>query len=155
MDPTITTADAPEHARTTGRRRRRQAAGLALAVGLTLALAACGDDDDGGDNAASDNETTTTTAADQGDQGGGGGGEAVSYEVSSLQYHDVTAPSGGTVDIDNTSGVSHTFTSDNDAFDEVDYGPDETATVDVPSEPGEYPFHCEIHANMQATLTVD
>jgi plastocyanin len=25
----------------------------------------------------------------------------------------------------------------------------------VPSEPGDYPFHCNIHANMKATLTVD
>jgi len=25
----------------------------------------------------------------------------------------------------------------------------------VPTEPGEYPFHCEIHSSMHATLTVE
>lgn len=118
------------------RTRRRLALGLGIA--LALALGACGDDDDG--DAATDAEPAD--------------GDAVSYEVDEISYSDVTAPAGGTIEINNTSGLPHTFTADDDSFD-VDYGPDETASVPVPDEPGEYPFHCEIHPQMTATLTVE
>jgi plastocyanin len=127
-----------------------------IVVGVTLgsiAAVGCSGDDD--DDAASD----TTEAADDGagatdDAGGAAGGAAVAYTVDAIQYDDVSAPAGGTIEIENTSGAPHTFTADDGAFD-VSYGPDEAATVDVPAEPGEYAFHCSIHASMQATLTVE
>jgi plastocyanin len=119
----------------------RRAAAAFAAVALLAGLGACGDDDD---DASSDGEST--------DQGTGGSADAT-LEVDSLSYSDVSAPAEGTLEIDNTSGAAHTFTADDGSFD-VDYGPDETVDVDVPSEAGEYPFHCEIHSNMQATLTV-
>lgn len=152
MDATITTTRA---------RRGRRLAALGLVAGLALALAACGDDDD--DDAATagdDSEETTTTesgaASDPygGGGSGGGGGDGVAYEVTELSYSDATAPAGGSLDIENTSGAPHTFTADDGSFD-VSYGPDEAATVDVPAEAGEYPFHCEIHSSMAATLTVE
>jgi plastocyanin len=136
-----------------------------------MALAACGDDDDdsatgdttadtGGGDPYGDNGTETTapagggdTTGDTADAGGGGGGGQVSYQVSSIDYSDVTAPAGGTIAIENTSGAPHTFTADDGAFD-VEYGADQPGTVDVPAEPGSYPFHCEIHPSMTATLTV-
>jgi plastocyanin len=134
---------------------------LGMVAGLGLALTACGDDDD--DSASSGGGATTTEneANEYGDNGGStttagqssGAGDAT-LEVSSLQYSDVSAPAGGTLEIDNTSGAPHTFTSDNDAFDSVDVASDGTTDVQVPSEPGEYPFHCEIHSSMEATLTV-
>jgi plastocyanin len=49
--------------------------------------------------------------------------------------------------------VGHTFTADDGAFDES-YVADESISVDVPDEPGDYPFHCEIHSSMTGTLTV-
>jgi plastocyanin len=157
MDATITT--------TRGRRVRRLV-GLGLVAGLTIALVACGDDDD--DDAATSgegSEETTTTASggasDPYGEGGSGdesGGEAgagdVAYPVTELSYADVSAPGGGTIAIENTSGAPHTFTADDGAFD-VPFGAEEGATVDVPAEAGEYPFHCEIHSSMAATLTVE
>lgn len=77
----------------------------------------------------------------------------MTLEVTDLSYSDVTAPAGGTIEITNTSGTSHTFTADDGSFD-VDYGADESTSVQAPTEPGEYPFHCDIHGSMHATLTV-
>jgi plastocyanin len=83
-----------------------------------------------------------------------GGGTARPILVDSISYSDGTAPAGGTLEIDNTSGVAHTFAADDGSF-EVSYGSDETVDVDMPTEPGDYRFHCKIHASMTATLTVD
>ena len=121
-----------------------------MAVGVTLGslgAVGCGDDDD---DAAPTTEETTPA-----DPGGvpGGGASDVAYTVESAQYGDVAAPAGGTIAIQNLSGTPHTFTADDGSFD-VSYGAAENATVDVPDEPGDYAFHCTIHASMQATLTV-
>jgi plastocyanin len=124
------------------RRVRWAAAPLAAALVLALGLAACGGDDD-------DDATSDTTAADTGGSAGG-----ATLKVTEIQYSDVSAPAGGKLTIENTSGAAHTFTADDGEFD-VSYGADETVEVDVPAEPGEYPFHCEIHPSMTATLTAE
>jgi len=142
----------------------RKLLALGMVAGLGLAVAACGDDDD--DTASSgDSETTETTEAGGGDPYGngatttagessGGGGDAT-LAVTGIEYSDASAPAGGSLAIENSSGAPHTFTSDDDAFESVDVPSDNSATAQVPSEPGEYPFHCEIHPSMQATLTVE
>lgn len=118
---------------------RRRLVRVLVAGGLALALGACGDDDDSSGDATSG--------------GDGGTGGAVPLEVTSASdYDDVTAPAGGVIEITNSSGVGHTFTTDDEAID-VSYGADETVDIDVPDEPGEYPFHCEIHPSMTGTLT--
>lgn len=120
-----------------------------LAAGFVVAgvgLAGCGDDDD--DSDAGGTETTAPS-----DDEGTASGEAVPYTVAGFEYTDIEAPAGGTIEIENTSDASHTFTADDTAFD-VSFGAGETATVDVPTEPGEYPFHCNNHASMTATLVV-
>ncbi|HKH06632.1 MAG TPA: cupredoxin domain-containing protein [Acidimicrobiales bacterium] len=151
------------------RRRRRAVTALAVAATLALALAACGGDDD--DAAATDDDTAETTSGDAAaapaDDGYGtrapaedsedaaaAGGDAVPYEVTGIEYSDVSAPAGGTIEITNSSGAPHTFTADDGAFD-VSYDAGESATVEVPAEPGEYGFHCEVHSSMQATVTVE
>jgi plastocyanin len=116
----------------------RRSVVVVAALGLLAGLAACGDDDSSSDGGSSD----------------GSGSADATLEVDSIAYSDVTAPAGGTLEIDNTNGVNHTFTADDGSFD-VAYDAGETVDVDVPSEPGDYPFHCEIHASMKATLTVD
>ena len=128
-------------------RARRVAAALAGA-GILMSLAACGDDDDDDTSAG----TTGTTQAD--DNGGGGGGEGT-LDVTEFKFDDVTASAGSTLAIKNESGAAHTFTADDGGgFDEA-LPNGETTDVKVPDEPGEYPFHCEIHPSMKATLTVN
>jgi len=116
----------------------RLTAGLA-ALALALTLGACGDDDD---DSASD-----TTAGDDSSASG-------ELDVTELAFDDVTAPAGGTFDAVNSSGTAHTVTADDGEFDD-DLPDGDTVTVDVPSEPGEYGFHCEIHPSMTATLTAE
>jgi plastocyanin len=119
-------------------RRRWPVVVTAPVLVLAAATAACGDDDDGG--AAGD---------------GSPGGDGATLEITSLDYSDVSAPAGGTLEIVNSSGAPHTFTADDGSFDVSDIGDGDTVTADVPDEPGEYPFHCEIHPSMTATLTAE
>jgi plastocyanin len=125
-------------------RARRVAAGLSIAA-ILMSAAACGDDDD--DTSAG---TTGTTQAES--NGGGGGGEG-SLDVTEFKFDDVTAAAGGTLAVKNESGAGHTITADDGSFDET-LPNGETVDVQVPDEPGEYPFHCTIHPSMKATLTV-
>ena len=157
---------APMTARPSPRRCRRcVVAAAAVAVIGALVLAACGDDSN-----AAQGDTTTAPAAGPATTGsgpdettgttvgtGGTAGPArdtVRYEVAAIEYEDVTAPAGGTIEVTNTSQAAHTFTTDDRSID-VAYAVDQPATVRVPTEPGEYPFHCDIHPGMEATLTVD
>jgi plastocyanin len=124
--------------------RARRLAAAALAAGLVLALGACGDDDD---------DAADTTEEDSPSAGTGGGGDAT-LEVSEFDFEDVSAPAGGTLAVTNSSGGPHTITADDGGFDE-ELPDGETVDVAVPAEPGDYPFHCEIHPSMTATLTVE
>ncbi len=128
------------------RRRWWMLAAALVAVTLVTATAACGDDDD--------DSSSDTTAADESSDGGGTGAADATLDVTEFQYTDVTVPAGGTLEVVNTSGGAHTFTADDGAFDD-ELGDGQTITVDVPTEPGEYPYHCEIHPSMVATLTAE
>lgn len=140
--------------------RLRRAAALAAAAVLALGVAACGDDDD--DVSASGGDATTTTAAadtgsddlypsgDRGGEAAAGTVEAVDFEFTSTSV----AP-GSEVTFKNSGEAPHTMTADDGAFDSERVDPGGTATVTAPAEPGDYPFHCEIHPDMKATLTVE
>jgi plastocyanin len=123
-------------------RARRVAAALAIA-GILVGVAACGDDDD--------DDSAGTTATTQAENSNGGGGATL--DVTEFKFEDVTADAGSTLTVTNDSGAAHTFTADDGSFDE-ELPDGESVDVQVPDEPGEYPFHCEIHPSMKATLTV-
>jgi plastocyanin len=129
-----------------GEARRSRRTGVLVATGLAavaLLLGACGDDDD------SDSSSDTTESSDA----GSGAGEGT-LDVTSFDFSDVSAPAGGTLEVINESGGAHTVTADDGEFD-VELPDGETVEVPVPSEPGEYGFHCEIHPSMTATLTAE
>jgi plastocyanin len=145
MTTSIDQASTTERTSDGSRRRARRAAVVALpaVLALALGLAACGgDDDDASDDTANAAEGEGTSA----------GGDA--YEITDIAYTDVTASAGGSLAIANSSGAPHTFTADDGSFD-VSIDADGEASVDVPAEPGDYPFHCEIHPSMEATLTAE
>jgi plastocyanin len=61
---------------------------------------------------------------------------------------------GATVNIKNNDPFTHTVTSDDGTSFNVSVDGGKTATITAPSKPGAYKFHCNIHSNMHATLTV-
>ena len=61
---------------------------------------------------------------------------------------------GATVNIKNNDPFTHTVTSDDGTSFNVSVDAGKTATITAPSKPGAYKFHCNIHSNMHATLTV-
>ena len=147
----------------------RRLVGLGLVAAVGLSLTACGgddDDEDAGDAATEQGDSSDSgsdpygddSGADSGDSGDSGAsdpaGDTGEYQITAIEYTDATAAAGSTLEIVDSSGAAHTFTADDGAFDEPVPG-DGTASVAVPTEPGDYPFHCEIHASMQATLTVE
>jgi plastocyanin len=117
-----------------------------LAAGsLTLGAAACSDDDDAG------SDTTDTTAAET--DGAPAAGTIVAADFS---LTDLTVAPGEEIVLDNTGSAPHTATADDGAFDTGQVsGGDTSDPVAAPDEPGSYAFHCEVHPNMTATLTVE
>lgn len=135
---------------------RRRLLGAALVVTAAAAFAACGDDDDPPRD--SPNEDAVTPDEDGEVDPGSVDGEfddAVQVEITGTQYEDVTVPAGGWIEIVNSTGENHTFTADEDDAFNWEIGPDEGAFVPAPEESGEYPFHCENHDGMAATLVVE
>lgn len=140
------------------RRRTTRALALVAAALLALGLAACGDDDDDAAGTTGD-EPTTTEAEDTGDDVMGeddmmGDEATVVAQDFAFTVPDSVAP-GATVTFDNQDGAPHTMTADEgDAFDSGRVSGGSQGEVTAPADPGAYAFHCEVHPNMTATLTV-
>ena len=136
--------------------RMRRGRVVVLAVVL-LAGAACGGDDD--DDAAGDDTTTTTAAADstttteatEATDGGEAGGRIV---IEGFAFSGLEVVAGEPATVTNNDNSTHTFTSDDGAFDSGEVGAGDTVDLEVPDEPGEYAVHCEIHSTMKGVLTV-
>lgn len=137
-----------------GRRSARWAA--ALTALLLLGLTACGSD--GEDAEAGGGATTTTTTAPSGDDGYGGGGgtsDETFIEAKDFSLTSITVAAGAAVKVENSGSATHTVTADDGAFDSGKVAGGASGSLTAPTEPGEYPFHCEIHPAMTATLTVE
>ena len=115
---------------------------------LGLGLAACGGDDD-------DDASGSATEADAGDDAGSGATADVAVRIEGFAFEDIgPVAAGATFAVENADSATHTFTADDGAFNES-VGGGETITVTAPSEPGEYPYRCEIHTSMTGTLVVE
>jgi plastocyanin len=127
-------------------RLARLAAGALLVVGPLAA--ACSDDDEGS-TPSTDDAATGDTSGDE-----TGGDAQPDLTITRLAYEDLTVDAGQEVVVQNDGAAPHTFTADGGQFDSGTISPGDAGSVTAPDEPGDYPFHCEIHASMQATMTV-
>jgi plastocyanin len=66
----------------------------------------------------------------------------------------ITVPPGSQIAIKNDDSVEHSVTSDTADKFSVDIDGNEQGTLTVPTEPGEYAFHCKYHPSMHGTLIV-
>jgi plastocyanin len=65
----------------------------------------------------------------------------------------LTVSAGQQVNVMNSDGVTHTFTSS--AWDSGDIQPGASYTLTAPTQAGSYQFHCSIHPFMTGTLVVE
>ncbi|MDZ4828371.1 MAG: cupredoxin domain-containing protein [Actinomycetota bacterium] len=107
---------------------------LGMVGALGLGFAGCGGDDDDDDDAAGGDAAVTA--------------EGFAFEVGA------PVAAGTEFTVTNVDPATHTFTADDDAFNE-ELSAETDVTVTAPAEPGEYAFHCEIHTNMTGTLVVE
>jgi plastocyanin len=66
----------------------------------------------------------------------------------------ITVPPGAQVTIKNDDSAEHSVTSDTAGKFDVDVDGKEQGTLNAPTEPGEYAFHCKYHPSMHGTLIV-
>jgi plastocyanin len=113
-----------------------------LVIGLVATLAlgsACGSDD------GAETSAPGTSAADDGEATADATVVARDFEFAPST---VTIPSGGTIEVTNEGGATHSFTMDDDSVTE-DIDPGATVTVTVPTAGA---FHCRFHAQMTGTV---
>lgn len=132
----------------------------------SLALASCGNDNDadttapaeGGATTAPAEEGATPTETEPGGNAPAPSGEAVrseKVEIVDFSYDPdpVTIEEGGKVTWINRDAEPHTATADDGSFDTgvLDEGKLKSESF---KDPGEYPYHCEIHPQIRGTVEV-
>ncbi len=127
---------------------RRSLFALVTAALLVAGSAACGSDDS---TATSSGDGATTT----GDSGGGGPEGDGTIVAEDFSLADLTVAPGAEIVLQNDGSTKHTATADDGSFDLEADGGQSSDPATAPAEAGSYPFHCEIHASMTATLTVE
>lgn len=119
------------------------------AMCLVAAFAtACG----GSSTSTPEKETGTATATASPTAGAPA---AATMTIASMNFGaPITVPPGSQITIKNDDPVEHSVTSDTADKFSVDVDGNEQGTLTVPTEPGEYAFHCKYHPSMHGTLTV-
>jgi plastocyanin len=97
---------------------------------------------------------TEEESADTDSEEAAGGEEAIAIEGFAFGPADITIPVGTTVTWTNNDGAPHTATADDGSFDSgnLSTGDSFSFTFDTP---GTYTYHCNVHPNMTATITVE
>jgi plastocyanin len=120
---------------------------LAILV-LVLLLAACSN------SAASSAPAAGGGAAS--DDGSGGGGETVSLAGFAFSPSELTIPAGTTVTFTDTANHTVTEGTDGEAVDDPIVDEDGGSDIEVTfDEPGTYNITCQIHPDMNMTITVE
>lgn len=127
-------------------RSSRPARIIALTIGATALLTACG----GGGDAPS-------AAVPGVGSGASTDSASVTIERSRFEPTEVAIGAGGTVEFTNLDPFDHTVTAADASpveFDSGPFGQDETFTQQF-DEAGSYDYFCAIHPTMRATVTVE
>jgi len=111
---------------------------FALAVGLSLSLAACGGGDDGGG----------------GDAGGAAGGSTVSIEGFAFKPGSITVPAGTKVTWTNKDSAPHSVQPANNLFPTSPNIEGDTPFEHTYDTAGTFPYVCGIHNYMSGTVVV-
>ena len=117
-------------------------AALTLSV---LVLAGCGSGDD--------DSTSAPTAQPSKPASSSGGSDAVTISDFKFSPATLTVKPGAKVTVTNNDSTTHTATADSGGFDTGDLNPGSSKTITL-SKAGSYPYHCEIHPFMKATIVV-
>ncbi len=125
---------------------------VAMCLVATFATA-CG----GSSTSTPEKETGTATATASPTAGAGASSApaAATMTIASMNFGaPITVPPGSQIAIKNDDSVEHSVTSDTAGKFSVDVDGNEQGTLTVPTEPGEYAFHCKYHPSMHGTLIV-
>ena len=122
-------------------RRRQAVLGPIVSVALLTLMVACGSSDSTGSTAV---PTANTAAA----------GSASEVVVTGYKFPPISAAPGATLKLVDRDDEPHTVTADDGTFKAGPFNPKAPATLVVPTKPGTYPFHCDIHPTMHGALVV-
>lgn len=118
-------------------------AGILYTLVSTLLLISCGKDDDNNDGNGGNNN-----------QNPGGTNPTVTIYNMAFSPSALTVKAGTTVTWMNDENMSHTVTSDNGTFSSGTLRQGNTFKYTF-SSAGTYPYHCNLHAGMNATVVVE
>ena len=85
----------------------------------------------------------------------GPAGAQADITIASMSFgQPITVSPGAQITIKNDDSVEHSVTSDAADKFSVDVDGNEQGMLTVPTEPGEYAYHCKYHPSMHGTLIV-
>jgi plastocyanin len=89
-----------------------------------------------------------------GDDGATTAAATAAVEISNFTFAASAAAPGASVAVSNLDGAPHTVTADDGSFQSGTVDGGATGGFVAPAAPGTYSFHCEIHPQMNGSLTV-
>ena len=124
---------------------------VAAAATAGVLLAACGSHSSSTTTSPAAASNTPSTATSSGPSTAA----AAQITITSFTFKTPAAVTPGQkLTVSNSDAVEHTVTSDDGKSFNVSVAANGTATLNAPSKPGTYPFHCAIHPQMHGTLVV-
>lgn len=79
---------------------------------------------------------------------------SVELHIENYTFPKLTVAAGAEVLVTTSDDEPHTVTSDDDRFDIKPVTAGESAVFLAPTQPGSYPYTCQIHSTMRGTLEV-
>ena len=79
---------------------------------------------------------------------------SVSLQNTAFNPADIQVSPGATVTFTNLDGINHTVTFDNASISSIDQYTTGERTVTMPTTPGTYTYHCQLHGAMKGSVLV-